>query len=117
MSFGRPHDGGKTPRGQFPPLAKDMAKRSYNRRSDDEIIEDLQARIRDIERRVEAKQRPDTAVLKDIPRLKKSLAKFSQLCMDNGRKDLSNSVLGFLATLEVQAKALPDELRRSLAGS
>lgn len=92
-----------------------MAKRNYRRRSDDEIIAELEARIRDLEARKEAKQRVDTAVLKELPKLKRSLARFSQLCMDHGRKDLSNSVLAFLATIEMQARQIPAELKKSMS--
>ena len=94
-----------------------MTKRSYSRRSDDEIISDLQSRIRQLERRVESKQRPDSVVLKEIPKLKKFLSRVSQLCMDTGRKDLSNSILAFLTTFEMQAKELPDEVKRSVPSS
>ncbi len=87
-----------------------MAKRSYHRRTDEQIIADLEDKIREIERRKEAKERPDQAVLKDLPKLKRQLGKFSQLCMDNCRGDLSNSILAFLATFEMQAKQLPAEL-------
>ena len=91
-----------------------MAKRSYHRRTDDEIIADLESRIRKIENRVESKQRTDAAVLKDIPRVKRLLGKFSQLCMDHGRSDLSNSVLAFLATLENQARQIPMGVKKPL---
>ena len=94
-----------------------MTKRSYTRRSDDQIIAELQDRIRQLERRVESKQRPDAEVLREIPKMKKTLAKFSQTCMDHGRKDLSNSILAFLATFELQAKEMPEDMKRSFAES
>lgn len=94
-----------------------MTKRSYNRRSDEEIIEDLQGRIRQLEKKMEAKQRPDAAVVRDLPKLKKQLSKFAQTCMDNGRKDLSNSLLAFMTTFELQAKDIPHELKRPVTKS
>jgi hypothetical protein len=62
---------------------------------------------------MESKQRPDAELLKVLPKVKKYLARFAQTCMDNGRKDLSNSVLAFLTTFELQARELPEELRRA----
>ena len=84
-----------------------MSKRAYHRRSDDEIIQELQGRIKKIETRIESRTRVDSPVLKEIPRVKRALARFSQLCMDHDRTDLSNTVQAFLATLEQQARQLP----------
>ncbi len=82
-----------------------MAKRSYNRRSEEELIADLETKIKSIEHRVVARQRKDSAVLKEFPKVKRKLASFSQLCMDHQREDLSNTILAFLTTLENQASA------------
>jgi len=90
-----------------------MAKRSYNRRSDDELIEDLQDRIKKIENRLEARQRPDARILKEIPKLKRTLARFAQLCMDHQRNDISNSIVAFMATVEHQARHAPETQARS----
>lgn len=94
-----------------------MTKRSYSRRSDEEIIHDLEDRIRQLEKRMVAKQRPDAALLKELPKVKKYLAKFSQTCMDAGRSDLANSILAFMTTFELQAKEIPEDLKRSLSSS
>lgn len=94
-----------------------MTKRSYSRRSDEEIINDLEDRIRQLEKRMVAKQRPDATLLREFPKVKKYLAKFSQTCMDNGRSDLANSILAFMTTFELQAKEIPEELKRSLSNS
>ena len=88
-----------------------MTKRSYRRRTDDELIADYEARIRELERKMEAKVRPDAPVLKDLPKLRRHLGRFSQHCMDHGRADLSNSILAFLTTFELQAKEQPAEHR------
>ncbi len=92
-----------------------MSKRSYNRRTDDEIIQDLQERIQSIEARRQARDRGDAPVLKEIPKVKRQLAKFAQTCMDHERSDLSNTVMAFLSTLEVQAKQTPAPARVSEA--
>ena len=94
-----------------------MSKRSYYRRSDDELIAELESRIKKIEGRLESKQREDAPVLKEMPKIKRNLGKFSQLCLDHGRGDIANSILAFLATLDSQVRSLPAERRRSMAGS
>ena len=81
-----------------------MAKREYNRRSDEQIIDELQSRIKKIEQRIEARRRKDSPVLKEVPKIRRALAKFGQLCMDHDRKDISNTVTVFLATLENQVR-------------
>lgn len=91
-----------------------MTKRTYRRRTEAEKIEDLQKQIEALESKIQAEQRPDTEVLKAIPKVKRSLSKFSQLCVDNKRHDLSNSILAFLGTLERQAKDIPDDMRAQM---
>jgi hypothetical protein len=85
-----------------------MAKRSYNRRSDEQLIQDLQDKIHKVETRMKAKQREDAAVLKELPKVNRALRRFSQLSEDHGRSDLSNMTLAFLAGLERSAKELPE---------
>ncbi len=88
-----------------------MEKRSYKRRSSAEIVEDLQDQIQALEVRIQAKKRKDMPVFKELTKVKKNLAKFSQTCVDHGRNDLSNSVLAFLSTLERQAQSSLEEVR------
>ena len=92
-----------------------MPKRPYRRRTDEERIAELQSKIAELEQRVQSEQRPDGEVLKAVPRIKKSLGRFAQLCVDHGRHDLSNSALAFLATLERQAEQIPDEMKAKMA--
>jgi len=94
-----------------------MSKRSYNRRTDDELIAELESRIKKIEGRIESKEREDAPVVKEVPKIKRNLGKFSQLCLDHGRGDIANSILAFMATLESQVRTLPSERSRSLARS
>lgn len=86
-----------------------MAKRSYNRRTDEELISDLQDRIRKVEHRMKSKQRRDAAVLKELPKVNRSLRRFSQVAVDSGRGDLSNMTLAFLAGLERAAQEVPED--------
>jgi len=76
------------------------AKREYHRRSDEERIAELEARIEAVKQRMLHKDRPDEAVLNQIPRLQRNLRKFAQLAMSHGRADLANSTLAFLAGLD-----------------
>ncbi len=74
--------------------------RPYRRRSDDERIEELQSRIAELQAKVQAKKRKDSPVLKEIPKLQKRLRRFAQLALDNGRHDISNTTMAFVAGLE-----------------
>jgi hypothetical protein len=77
-----------------------MSKRSYNRRSSEQIIADLQAQIDLQKEKIEAKAKANDPVLKEIPKVRRQLRKFAQLSNDGGRKDIGNSVLAFLTSLD-----------------
>jgi hypothetical protein len=86
-----------------------MAKRKYTRRTDEELINELQDKIRKVQDRMDSRQRKDSAVLKELPKVQRSLRRFAQLAVDHGREDLSNSTLAFLAGLERSAHTVPDQ--------
>jgi len=90
-----------------------MSKRKYTRRTEEERIQDLEEKIRSIRTRMEHKQRKDSIVLKELPKLKRSLTKFAQLAADHDRHDLANSCTAFLAGLERSAKELPAGSRQT----
>ena len=94
-----------------------MSKRTYNRRTDDELIAELESRIKKIEGRIVSKQREDAPVVKEMPKVRRNLGKFSQLCLDHGRGAIATSILAFMATLESQVRNAPVERPRSMAGS
>lgn len=77
-----------------------MAKRKYTRRTDEQLIGELQEKIRRVQERLESRQRKDSAVLKELPKVQRVLRRFAQLAVDSGREDLSNSTTAFLAGLE-----------------
>ena len=77
-----------------------MAKRSYNRRSDEELIQDLQDKIQRVEARIAAREREDAPVLKELTKLNRVLSRFAGMAQDHGRGDLSNMTLAFLSGLE-----------------
>ena len=78
-------------------------KRNYNRRSDEQRIADLQARIESLQKKLETKQRPDQAVLREIPKVQRRLRRFAQMAVQNGREDLANSTMAFIAGLDRMA--------------
>ena len=54
------------------------AKRSYNRRSEDQRIADLQAKIQKIKERMENKQRKDSPLLREVARVQRVLRKLAK---------------------------------------
>ena len=83
---------------------KSRSKRSYERRSDDQRIADLQQKIQSLQVKAQAKiekeMSADHAVLKSIPKLARHLRKFADLAMSNGRQDIATSTWAFMAGLE-----------------
>jgi hypothetical protein len=91
-------------------------KRTYHRRSDEERIAALQARIVHLQNKVESKQRPDQPVVREAPRLAKKLREFAQLAQENGRSDIANSAIAFLAGLDRMVNSSPIEPRKGRRG-
>lgn len=88
-------------------------KRPYNRRSDDERIAELQSKIELLKRKVDIKQRPDLAVVREIPKIQRRLRDFAQLSADNGREDIANTVVAFIAGLDRMSAPAEQPRRRS----
>ncbi len=86
-----------------------MAKRSYNRRSDEQLINDLQDQIKRVEARLQAKDRVDAPVLKEVPKVARTLRRFAQIATDHDRTDLSNMAIAFLSGLERAAMEMPQK--------
>jgi septal ring factor EnvC (AmiA/AmiB activator) len=84
-----------------------MTKREYNRRTDAERLTELESQLEKLKSKVQQEQRSDAPVLKEIKKVKTALNKFSQICADHGRTDITNSVMAFLHTLDHQAKSSP----------
>ena len=78
----------------------ETARRKYKRRSDEERIAELQARIEALKAKKSARDRKDDPVLREIPKIQRRLRKFAQLAMDNTRPDIANSITAFNAGLE-----------------
>ena len=86
-----------------------MSKRQYTRRTDEEMIADLEAKISSIKGRIEAKHRKDSPVLKKWKRVQKTLSTFAQLAMDHDRADVANSVTAFVAGTNRLVEELPKD--------
>ena len=92
------------------------AKRAYHRRSEDQRIADLEAKIKRIKARMEMKQRKDSPVLREVSRIQKVLRRFAQTAQDHGRADLAMSTQAFAAGLDRLANApSPEEPARRRA--
>ena len=88
------------------------AKRSYNRRSEDQRIADLESKIQKIKERQEMKQRKDSPVLREMMRVQRMLRKFAQTAQDHGRADLAMSTQAFVAGLDRLASTSDEPVRR-----
>ncbi|HEV8112788.1 MAG TPA: hypothetical protein VGR31_08425 [Planctomycetota bacterium] len=93
------------------------AKRSYNRRSEDQRIADLQAKIQKIKERMENKQRKDSPLLREVARVQRVLRKFAQTAQDHGRADVSMSTEAFVAGLERLVNTPEEPVRRRVRSS
>jgi len=76
------------------------SRRDYNRRSDEQRIAELEARIAEIQAREDAKRRKDDPVIKDVPKLQRRLRKFAQLAAQHERLDIANSVTAWVSSLD-----------------
>jgi molecular chaperone GrpE (heat shock protein) len=88
-------------------------RRSYSRRSDDERIAELQSKIEELKQKMETRQRPDMVVLREIPKIQKKLRRFAQVAADNGRDDIANSTVAFIAGLDRMIQNVEMQKRRS----
>ena len=92
-------------------------KRAYRRRSDQERINELEEKLQHMKQRVERRQRVDSPVLRDLPRVQRKLKKFAELALEHGRDDLANSTLAFVAGLDRMKDAQVDPPKRKLRAS
>ncbi|MAE27986.1 MAG: hypothetical protein QF724_06335 [Planctomycetota bacterium] len=89
-----------------------MAKRAYNRRTEEQRIAELEAKIEEIKQRKISRERKDSPVIKELPKIRRQLKKFSTIAMEHGRKDLANSAQLFLESLQRQAMEEPAKPKR-----
>ncbi|MFT5290593.1 MAG: hypothetical protein ACI8QS_000513 [Planctomycetota bacterium] len=93
------------------------SRRKYTRRSAEQRIAELEARISEIKVKAAAKESKNDPIAKDIPKVQRRLRKFAQLAIDNDRMDLSNSTMAFVAQLErIRTKDLSRKSSSSAEG-
>lgn len=81
-------------------VAQTNMRRSYNRRSPDQRVADLQKKISDLKAKRVAREKKDDPVQREIRKLLKRLKHFIQVAHDNRRPDVANSAMGFKSMLE-----------------
>ena len=89
-----------------------MAKRKYERRSEDDRIKDLEQKVAQLRLRLERKQRKDQPVLKEFKKVQKVLQRFAGVAHQHARADIGNMIDAFSAGLARQIDIVPDEPRR-----
>lgn len=90
-----------------------MTKRSYTRRTDEDRIAALAAKIDRIKTRMEMKERKDSPVLRELVKVQRMLRKFAQTAQDCGRTDIATSAQAFVAGLNrVTSTVIEDAPRR-----
>lgn len=97
-------------------MTRMAAKRTYQRRDDSERIAEMEARIRDLRKKIESRKRPDQDVLTEVPKVQRRLRSFAQLAMKHGRADIANSTMAFMAGLDRMKDAEPESLRHGRNG-
>jgi TolA-binding protein len=77
-----------------------VTKRSYNRRSEEDQIRELQAKVAELKALAEAKSRKDLPVVREWPKTQRALRAFMQIAMQHKREDLAISAQAFMAGIE-----------------
>lgn len=80
--------------------ATSKMSRSYQRRSADQRVADLEQKIADLKAQQAAREKKDDPILREIRKLQKRLIRFIQTAHDHKRPDIANSAMGFKAMLE-----------------
>jgi hypothetical protein len=88
-------------------------KRTYSRRSDTTRIAEMEAKIAELRKKIDQRARPDQDVVNEVPKIQKRLRDFAQLAMENGRHDIANSTMAFMAGLERMKEDRPAALKHS----
>jgi molecular chaperone GrpE (heat shock protein) len=86
-----------------------MPKRTYTRRSDDERIAELEAKLAKVKERLAEKKLRESPIHRETKKVERVLRKYAQTAVDHGREDLANSTLAFLAGLGRLADSAPHD--------
>ena len=91
------------------PTPTEGAQGSRRRRSEDERIADLEEKIRLLKEKASQKDKKNDPIVREIPKIQRRLQKFAQLAQDEGRPQIANSVVAFLAGLDRTLREILDE--------
>jgi len=92
-------------------MTRMATKRTYNRREDSERIAEMEAKIRELRKKIESRVRPDQDVVAEVPKIQRRLRGFAQLAMKHGRADIANSTMAFMAGLDRMKDDEPESPR------
>jgi len=81
-------------------VGKSRMRRSYNRRSAEERVAELDKKIAELKARQAAREKKGDPVLREMQKLLKGLKRFIQIAHDHKRPDVANSAMGFKSMLE-----------------
>jgi len=87
-----------------------MPKRSYSRRTTEEKLHELEAKLATARARLEAEKERNSPLRRDWLKAQKALRIFIQTATDEGRSDLALSAEAFAAGTERSIRMSPDEL-------
>ncbi|MDZ4773181.1 MAG: hypothetical protein SGI72_08625 [Planctomycetota bacterium] len=90
-----------------------MTKRSYTRRTPDDRLRELEAKLAEAKAKLEADKERDSALHQEWHKAFKLLRKLIQTASDEGRTDIAISVQAFTAGIERSIRMKPeDEMTR-----
>lgn len=90
-------------------MIQTMTKRPYTRRTEEQRIQDLEAKLADVKAELESKKHKDSPLHREWDKALRSLRKFIQVASDCGRNDLALSAEAFSAGLERSIRMSGDD--------
>lgn len=90
-------------------MTQTMPKRSYSRRTEEQRIQDLEAKLAEIKAKLESKKEQDSPLHREWAKAHRGLVKFIQVATDNARVDLALSAEAFAAGIQRSIRIDPDE--------
>jgi hypothetical protein len=99
-------------------MTKTMDKRTYTRRTDEDRIRDLEAKLAQVKAKLEAKETKNSPLQRAFARAQRVLRKFEEVATESGRTDVALSIQAFTAGIERSVNTNPEEsTRRKSRGS
>jgi hypothetical protein len=81
-------------------LVPSPMRRSYQRRTAEERLAELDRKIAELKAKQAAREKKDDPVVREMRKLHKRLKDFIQLAHDHKRPDVANSAMGFRSMLD-----------------